>query len=76
MFRHADVVCLSGVHPVAVFNAALCMTCSLLILVEHARGDHMEEAYSRAGLTTCYVGSHEFLLIYTPSLCSECFYDL
>ena len=24
----------SCVHPVAVFNAALCMTCSLLMLVE------------------------------------------
>ena len=41
-----------GVHPVAVLNAAFCMTCSLLMLVEDARGDHMEEAYSRAGLIT------------------------
>ena len=52
MFRHADVVCLFCVHPVAVLNVASCMTCSLLMLVEHARGDHMEEAYSRAGLMT------------------------
>ena len=37
---------------VAVLNAALCMTCSLLMLVEDARGDHMEEEYSRAGLMT------------------------
>ena len=42
----------SCVHPVAVFNAAFCMTCSLLMLVEDARGDHMEEAYSRTGLMT------------------------
>ena len=35
-----------------VFNAAFCMTCSLIMLVEDARGDHMEEAYSRAGLIT------------------------
>ena len=28
------------------------LTCSLLMLVEDARGDHMEEAYSRAGLIT------------------------
>ena len=27
-------------------------TCSLLMLVEDARGDHMEEEYSRAGLMT------------------------
>ena len=50
MFHHADAV--SCVHPAAVLNAELCMTCSLLILVEDARGDHMEEAYSRASLMT------------------------
>ena len=49
MFRHADIVCLC---PVAVLNAGLCMTCSLIMLVEDARGDHMEEAYARAGLMT------------------------
>ena len=37
----------SCVHP-----AAFCMTCSLLMLVEDAIGDHTEEAYSRAGLIT------------------------
>ena len=42
----------SCVHPVAVINAAFCMTCSLLMLVENARGDHMEEAFSRASLMT------------------------
>ena len=42
----------SCVHPVAVLNAAFCMTFSLLMLVEDARGDHIEEAYSRAGLMT------------------------
>ena len=42
----------SCVHPVADLNAALCVTCSLLMLVEDARGDHMEEAYFRAGLIT------------------------
>ena len=45
-------MCVSCVHPVAVLNAAFCMTCSLLMLVEDARGDHMEEAYSRAGFMT------------------------
>ena len=30
----------------------VCVTCSLLMLVEDARGDHMEEAYSRAGVIT------------------------
>ena len=42
----------SCVPPVADLNAAICMTCSLLMLVEDARSDHMEEAYSRAGLMT------------------------
>ena len=51
----SSCICLllvSCVHPVAVLNAAFCMTCSLLMLLEDARGDHMEEAYSRAGLIT------------------------
>ena len=34
----------SCVHAVAVLNAAFCITCSLLMLVE--------DAYSRAGLMT------------------------
>ena len=42
------------VHPVAVLNAAFCMTCSLLMQVEDARGDHIEVAYSRAGLITAF----------------------
>ena len=36
----------------AVLNAASCMNCSLLMLVEDARGGHMKEAYSRAVLMT------------------------
>ena len=31
---------------------AFCMTCCMLMLIEDERGDHMEEAYSRAGLIT------------------------
>ena len=46
----ADVV--SCVHPVTVLNAAFCMTCSLLMLVEDARGDHMQQAYPRYGHMT------------------------
>ena len=42
----------SCVHPVAVLNDTFCMTCSLLMLVEDARSDHMKRAYSRAGLMT------------------------
>ena len=35
---HMLYVCM---HPVAVFNAAFCMTFRLLMLVEDARGEHM-----------------------------------
>ena len=42
----------SCVHPAAVLNAAFCMTCSLLMLVEDAIGDYTEEEYSRASLIT------------------------
>ena len=52
----------SRVHPVAVLNATFCMTCSLLMLVENARGDHMEEAYSRAGLMTALYVDISFCL--------------
>ena len=53
MFRHADVVCLCLVCILWQFSMLhSCMTCSLLMLVEDAIGDHTEEAYSRAGLIT------------------------
>ena len=45
-------MCVSCVHPVAVLNAAFCMTCSLLMLVEDARDDHMEDTDSGAGVMT------------------------
>ena len=45
-------VCVLCAYHVAVLNAAFCMTCSLLMLVEDAISDHTEEAYSRAGLIT------------------------
>ena len=67
----------SCVHPVAVLNAAFCMTCSLLMLVKDAIGDR---PYRRGILHSrshnCFIGSHECLLLFTPSCCSECFYDL
>ena len=42
----------SCVHPVAVLNAALCMACSLLMLVYNATIWNMGAAYSRAALMT------------------------
>ena len=69
-------MCVSCVHPVAVINTAFCMTCSLLMLVEDAIGDHTEEIYSRAVLITAFIGSHECLILFTPSCCIEYFDDL
>ena len=43
---------LSCVHPVVVLNTVFFTTCSLLMLVEDARGYHMEEAYSSPGPIT------------------------
>ena len=53
----------SCMHPVAVLNVVLCMPCSLLMLVEDARGDRMEETYSR-----------DWLLPFTLSCCCKCFF--
>ena len=50
VFRHADVVCLCFfLHLVAVLNAAVGMTCSLLMLVEDARGLHAVKLSQRSG---------------------------
>ena len=61
----------SCVHPVAVLNAAFCMTCSLLILVEDAIGDHTEEAYSRVGLITALYVAMSVSFCLPPSCFSE-----
>ena len=68
----------SCVHPVAVLNAAFCMTCSLEF-VNAGRGCN-RRPYRRGILQSrshnCFIGSHECLLLFTPSCCGECFYDL
>ena len=48
----------SCVHPVAVLNATFCMTCNLLMLVEDARGDHMEETYFGSKAQNLWVHCH------------------
>ena len=63
----------SCVHPVAVLNAAFCMTCSLLMLVEDERGDHMEVILRSHD---CLIDNHEYLLLFIPSCCCECSYHL
>ena len=66
----------SCVYPVAVLNVMFCMACSLLILVEDARGDHMEEAYPRVGDMTALYVAMSVSFLFTPSCCGECFYYL
>ena len=53
----SSFMCVSCVYPATVPNATFCITCSLSMLVEDARGDHREAAYTRGGLMTAiYVG--------------------
>ena len=51
-----NVCCVAAVVKNSVFLSLgvlkYVVTCSLLMLVEDAIGDHTEEAYSRAGLIT------------------------
>ena len=53
----------SRVHHVAVLNAALCMTCSLI-------GSGILQSRSHY----CLVGSNECFILFTPLCCGECFY--
>ena len=66
----------SCVHPVEVLNAAFCMICSLLMMVEDARGDHMEEAYSRVmSVSFCLphpVAVSAFIICSGLSACTIC----
>ena len=39
-------------------------------------GDVMDVVFSVCIVRRGAVGSHECLLLFTPSCCSECFYDL
>ena len=55
------------VHHVAVLNAAFRMTCSLLRLVEDARGILQSRSHD------CLIGCHECFLMFTPFCCCECF---
>ena len=61
----------SCVHPVAVLND--------LQFVNAGRG-YNRRPYRRGILQNryhnCFIGSNECLLLFTPSCCGECFYDL
>ena len=70
VFRHADVVCL----------CASCGSSQFHILHElqfvNTGGGCMRQLYGRGILQSrshdCLIGSHECLLLFTPSICCEC----
>ena len=52
----------SCVHPVAVLNAGFCMTCTLLMLVEDAKGilqRHTPRGILQSRPHNYFIGSHE-----------------
>ena len=57
----------SCVHPVAVLNAGSGRGCKMR---PYGRGILQSRSHN------CLVGSHECLLLFTPSCCSEWFCDL
>ena len=64
----------SCVNPVSILNDAFCMTCSLFVRgckrLPYGRGILQRRSHD------CLVGSHECLILFTPSCCCECFYHL
>ena len=58
----------SCVNPLAVLNAAFCMTCSLLMLVEDARGQPNGRGILQSRSHDCLIGSHECLTIHSKTL--------
>ena len=57
----------SGVHPVADLNTTFCMICSLLMLIEDARGAY-KGGILQSHAHYCLVGSHECLVLFNPVL--------
>ena len=54
----------SVVHPVSILSAVFCVSCSLLMFVSDASGDHMVETYSSMGLA---------MALYLSRIVSFCF---
>ena len=75
------------VHMQMLYVCVLCVSCGTSQccvlhdsqLVNTGRGCN-RRPYRRGILQSrshnCFMGSHECLLLFTPSCCSECFYDL
>ena len=65
---------MARVHVVVALNAEVCMTYSLLMLVDDASPYGRDILYIR--YNDYLIASHECLLLFTPSYCCECFYHL
>ena len=63
----------SCVHPVAILNAAFCMTCSLLMLVKGCKRQPYERDTLQSRSQDCLIGSHECFL---PTCYCDCFYHM
>ena len=72
-------VCVRGLMDVASCGSSQCCILHDLQFVNAGQGCK-RRPYGRDILQSrshnCLVGSHEWLLLFTPSCCSECFYDL
>ena len=77
MFCHADVVYVCVLC--ASCGSSQCCVLHDLQFVNVGRGCN-RRPYRRGILQSrshrCFIGCHECLLLFTPSCCSECFYDL
>ena len=71
--------CCMFMSCVASCGSSQCCVLHDLQFVNAGRGCH-RRPYRRGILQSrshnCFIGSHECLLLFTPSCCSECFYDL
>ena len=72
VFRHADVVCLCLVCILWQFSSCVLHD---MQFVNAGRGCN-RRPYRRGILQSRSHNCHECLLVFTPSCCSECFYDL
>ena len=58
----------SCVHPVAVLNAAFCMTCCLFMLIEECNRRPYRRGILQSRSHNCFIGGHECFLLFYPIL--------
>ena len=77
--RNSIMILLLLLVEVMVLCSSQCCVLHDLQFVNASRGCN-RRPYRRGILQSrshnCFIGSHECILLFTPSFCSECFYDL